>query len=71
VVPRHDGRWTIAVPQQHTADQNFEQSGAALHPALIKTLFAIDEEKRRMANTCFLEKEKKEELLCFIFVFEV
>jgi hypothetical protein len=32
-VPRQHVTWIIAVPQQHTTFEHFEQTGAALQPA--------------------------------------
>ena len=34
LVPGHDVAWVIAVPQQHAMLEHFDQTGAALHPAL-------------------------------------
>jgi hypothetical protein len=41
-VPGHDVAWIIAVPQQYGAFELFEQSGAAVHPALCRNCASID-----------------------------
>jgi hypothetical protein len=40
-VPGHDVLWIIAVPQQHPTFEHFDQTGAALHPALCKLLIPM------------------------------
>jgi len=40
-VPGHDVVWFIAVPQQHPTFEHFEQTGAAVHPALCSAIMEL------------------------------
>jgi len=41
VVPGHDVPLFNAVPQQHAVLEHFDQTGAAVHPALCKPLMPL------------------------------
>jgi hypothetical protein len=56
VVPGHGVRWLIAVPHQNVAFEHFDQTGAAVHPALCRNSSQPNLSKHRVWSIVFFKE---------------